>query len=169
MWFSSSSSDIDFNRNWSEPVIHRIGDTLEDAATGKVYKQIGRILNLADVPRRSGIYLFRDNQDRTNVYCGKADNLLTRLPDHLNGKSGKLRRGEDYTIRWAVSDSPRLSEGVALLILEPERNGRYEWKDGIRGARPESILREAERLGLYSQRNSEKFCLKLLKFICEYV
>lgn len=166
MWWSDSSS-IDFG-NWSDPVIHKIGDVLEDASTGKTYKQIGRILNYADVPDERGIYLFRDIRDRDNYYCGKTENqtLRERLAQHLRGDSGKLRRGDEYTIRWITSSDPGLSEAIAVIYLKPERNDGNDWKYHIKRKDAKEVLREAERLGFYSKYNQEEFCLKLIEYIC---
>ncbi len=162
------SSSIDFG-NWSGPVIHKIGDVLEDGSTGKTYKQTGRILNYAEVPDERGIYLFRDIRDRDNYYCGKTENqtLRKRLTQHLTGDSGKLRRGDEYKVRWITSNNPGLSEAIAIIYLKPDRNDGNDWKRDIKRKNAKEVLREAERLGFYSKYNHEEFCLKLIEYICE--
>ncbi|MEZ2227540.1 MAG: GIY-YIG nuclease family protein [Microcoleus sp.] len=166
------SSSIDFG-NWSEPVIHKVGDVLEDGSTGKIYKQTGRILNYADVPDERGIYLFRDIRDRDNYYCGKTENqtLRKRLTQHLTGASGKLRIGDEYKVRWITSSNPGLSEAIAVIYLKPERNDGNDWKYDIRQRKnnAKEVLREAERLGFYSKYNQEEFCLKLIECICNAI
>ncbi|MBW4496332.1 MAG: GIY-YIG nuclease family protein [Oscillatoria princeps RMCB-10] len=163
-----NSSSIDFG-NWSEPVIHKIGDVLEDSSTGKTYKQTGRILKYADVPDEKGIYLFRDIRDRENYYCGKTEHqtLRKRLTQHLTGESGKLRRGEEYKIRWITSSKPELSEAIAVIYLKPKYNDGKDWKYALKHKNAKEVLREAERLGFYSKYNQEEFCLNLIEYICE--
>lgn len=167
-WWGSNSSNINF-KNWSDSVIHKIGDALEDARTEKTYKQIGRILKYADVPNNRGIYLFRDINDTKNIYCGKANDLRGRLAEHLTGQSGKLRKGEEYTIRWIECSNHHLSEAIAVIYFQPERNDGNDWKRGMRREDSQKILREAERLGVYSRDNQEDFCLKLLDYLSKEI
>lgn len=170
MWGNNSSSSIDFGK-WSDRFIHKIGDVIEDGSTGKTYKQTGRILSYAEVPDEKGIYLFRDIHDRENYYCGKTENqtLRKRLTQHLSGASGKLRRGDEYTIRWITSRDPGLSEAIAVIYLKPKANDGKDWRYDLRRKDAKKVLAEAERLGFYSKYNKEEFCLKLIEYICQTI
>ncbi len=168
-WFSSDIDNFKFNENWCEDaILHTIGEVaLEDGRTGKVYKQIRTIIKHGDVPDSAGIYLFRDSSDRKNLYCGRTDNIRGRLPDHLSGREGKVRKGEQCLIRWAKSYNPYLSEALAIIFFNPERNHKTE-KQPLRKYSSTKVFEEAERLGFYNSRdNNREFITRILQFIYE--
>lgn len=164
-------------KNWSEPVRHKIGDTLLDGGSGKEYKQIGHILRSSDIPESSGIYLFRDWRDDRNIYCGKTEGqtLRKRLAQHLTGQSGKLRKGEEYVIRWFAEGSSwfgnntGLLEAVAIIYLNPEYNPGNDWKKYLKREDPKKVLDQAKSLGFYPNDRDERevFCLKIIEYICQ--
>lgn len=166
-------------KNWSESVIHKIGDALADEGTGKEYKQMGRILKSSDIPECSGIYLFRDYRDEKNIYCGKTEGqtLRKRLTQHLRGESRKLRQGEEYTVRWFAEGSSwfgsntGLLEAIAVIYLNPERNDGNDWKTYLRRQNPTKVLDQAKNLGFYSNDRDEReeFCLRFIEYICQNI
>ena len=166
-------------KNWSEPVRHKIGDTLVDGETGKEYRQMGRILRNSDIPDCSGIYLFRDYRDEINIYCGKTESqtLRERLTQHLTGESRKLRQGEEYVVRWFAEGSSwfgnntGLLEAIAIIYLNPERNDGNDWKRYLKRENPKKVLEQAKSLGFYSNDRDEReeFCLRFIEYLCQEV
>jgi predicted GIY-YIG superfamily endonuclease len=169
----------EFNSAWSEPVYHEIHDELTNANTGKVYKQIGRILNFAEVPDEPGIYLIRDTY-KTNIYVGQThkpkQGLRTRLSRHLNGRGSKsLTEGIMYEIRWAETpggeEMPKIAEALAVLHFKPDGNDHKDWLGNLDRAFAKNlssqIIGEAKRLGFLrgSRKETEAYMNSLLKAV----
>lgn len=142
---------MNFNNQWSQPYRFTPGKD-----------------NLSDIDHwgckgKAGIYVFRDQYDSTTLYVGKAEGtssdirsrLRTHLRDMSKGNAGigdLVRHQQTFTIRWAASKNPLLSESIAIIQLEPLFNKRNEWA-GINRASLDQCLAEGERLGLASSRD----------------
>lgn len=73
---------------------------------------------------KQGIYVIRDEFDTRTLYVGKADHtsIYKRLSKQFvgRGNDGVANLAESqqtFTVRWAASDNPGLSEGIAITKL----------------------------------------------------
>lgn len=139
-----------FNSSWSPPFRFTPGkDTPE------------RIENWGS-KGKAGIYVIRNWDDTKTLYVGKAEgtsrDIQKRLKEHLSGipPAGNrgirnlVTQGEDFTVRWAESRNPALSEAIAIIQLAPQCNLKCEWKELVDRTSDEDCLAEAARLGLIS-------------------
>jgi hypothetical protein len=111
---------------------------------------------------KAGVYVISNWNDTNVLYVGKAEatsrDICHRLAAHLSGipPAGNRRianlvgQGESFTVRWAESRNPALSEAIAIIQLAPHCNSRCEWKELVDRTSDEDCLREAGRLGLIS-------------------
>lgn len=111
---------------------------------------------------KAGVYVIKNWNDTSVLYVGKAEatsrDICHRLKDHLSGIPPKgnrgiadlVRQGEGFTVRWAESRNPALSEAIAIIQLAPQCNLKCEWKELVYRTSDEDCLREAGRLGLIS-------------------
>lgn len=118
---------------------------------------------------KAGIYIIRDQYDSQTLYVGKAEatscDIQDRLKAHLSLKPIQViqsrrpggNRGisdlsineQTFTVRWAESRNPALSESIAIIQLEPLFNKKPQWI-GIDKSTEQVIWDEAKRLGLTS-------------------
>lgn len=146
---------------WSAP--HKINTSYYDPAA---------IVNSWQACKTKGIYVIRDEFDTRTLYVGKAEQSVQgRLAAHFTDKSnagiGNLSQHQQtFTVRWAASKNPGLSEGIAIAQLSPLFNKRRELAD-IKKTNPMIALQEIGRLGLseverpdaipaYEQANADK-------------
>ena len=163
-----------FNSSWSKPFICKIKDGKEDRlvheSTQKSFKQAARFLNLENVPNdKLGVYLFRDMSDKDNEYVGEThgQSIRKRLANHVNGgDSGSkcLERGRYYLVRWAVSETPQLSEGLIMIYFRPKCNDRDDWETMLNKNNTRDMYTEAARLGLCAPQSYETFILHYMFF-----
>ena len=151
---------------WTEAFIHEYMSEvhLPSDAEGKrmtVYKKVGKVLRLADVPEDPGIYVIRlwDDPSGNFTYIGSADNLWVRLSQQL-GTAGEryFEKGKIYEIRYARTsirnfreakkypkqispygaepnnEAHRIAEGLAILFFKPIKNTGTDWKGALRNA-----------------------------------
>lgn len=123
---------------------------------------------------KAGVYVIRDRDDTKNLYVGKAEGNTTdiqqRLQSHLSGNGNRgirklVLQGETFTVRWAESQNPALSEAIAIIQLAPQFNGRCEWKELVDRTLDDDCLAEAERLGLISDQPFRKIAERIVLLI----
>lgn len=148
---------MNFNINWAGPFKFTAEKDSLNAINGWGCKE------------KAGIYIIRDQYDSQTLYVGKAEatgsDIRDRLKAHLSLKSIQIiqskrpggNRGisdlaineQIFTVRWAESRNPTLSESIAIIQLEPLLNQKPQWV-GIDRATENVIWAEAKRLGLTS-------------------
>lgn len=150
---------MQFNSNWSSPYKFTPGkDNLD------VIKNWG-------CQGKTGIYLFRDESDRQNLYAGQATNqdIATRLQQEIKSshnqhlKNYLLVENKTITLRWAECSNPIMAENIAIIGCEPLFNRRMSpWKGTDRPTQDE-YLREATRLGIFT--SEERSLDNLTKYL----
>lgn len=108
----------------------------------------------------AGIYAISDEFDERVLYVGKAEgtsrDIHSRLQAHLQDRGNAgigdlVSHQQCFTVRFAQSEHPSLSESIAIVQLQPLFNKRSEWA-GIDLVSVDECLTEAERLGLITSR-----------------
>jgi DNA-binding PadR family transcriptional regulator len=118
---------LKWSRDQSNPTI----ESMFDEMRGGVLRFLGRIesvpLKRLDlIEDDSGIYFIYEHDEI--VYIGSAQNLPTRLGDHLSGKKSKLKKKKDWTVKHIVAKSPfdeislRRVEDWLVLAFQPKYN-----------------------------------------------
>ena len=150
------------SQHWSAP--HKIDTRYDTRAVVQHWQNC----------KTRGIYVIRDAFDNRTLYVGMADksqNIQGRLLKHFtekgnNGIANLVENKQTFTVRWAASKNPGLSEGIAIAQLSPLFNKRRELAD-IKKTDPMTTLQEIGRLGLskverpdtipaYEQANADK-------------